>query len=61
MLSITCPECGQHLEIDDGFRGGVCRCSECGTMITVPQDLQPGPVFSQARELYFAYAKGETV
>jgi branched-chain amino acid aminotransferase len=24
-------------------------------------DLQPGPVFAHARELYFAYAKGETV
>ena len=25
------------------------------------RDLQPGPIFSKARELYFNYAKGETV
>jgi hypothetical protein len=26
------------LELDAGFAGGVCRCSECGTLMTVPAD-----------------------
>ncbi len=24
------------LELDDGFRGGVCRCSQCGALLRVP-------------------------
>ncbi len=41
MIELTCPGCGEELEIDDGFRGGVCRCSECGRIIQVPQDPAP--------------------
>jgi len=26
------------LELDAGFAGGVCRCSSCGTLMTVPSD-----------------------
>jgi hypothetical protein len=26
------------LELDAGFAGGVCRCSNCGTLMTVPSD-----------------------
>jgi len=26
------------LELDGGFAGGVCRCSSCGTLMTVPSD-----------------------
>lgn len=36
MINLTCPSCVSELEIDDGFRGGVCRCFDCGTLMTVP-------------------------
>jgi hypothetical protein len=35
-LDIECPSCGEMLELDAGFAGGVCRCSNCGTLMTVP-------------------------
>lgn len=35
-IELTCPTCEQQLELDEGFAGGVCRCSECGTLMTVP-------------------------
>ncbi len=38
MIELTCPQCSNELEIDDGFRGGVCRCFNCGTLMTVPDD-----------------------
>jgi len=37
MIRIHCPGCERTLEVDEGFAGGVCRCSECGTMMTVPE------------------------
>ena len=37
-LELDCPSCGEHLELDAGFAGGVCRCSKCGTLMTVPRD-----------------------
>lgn len=37
-LDIECPSCGEMLELDAGFAGGVCRCSNCGTLMTVPSD-----------------------
>lgn len=37
-LDLECPSCGEHLELDAGFAGGVCRCSNCGTLMTVPRD-----------------------
>lgn len=37
-LDIECPSCGEVLELDAGFAGGVCRCSSCGTLMTVPSD-----------------------
>lgn len=37
-LELDCPSCGEHLELDTGFAGGVCRCSNCGTLMTVPRD-----------------------
>lgn len=38
MINLLCPNCSTELEIDDGFRGGVCRCFSCGTLMTVPAD-----------------------
>lgn len=43
MIQLTCPGCGEELEIDDGFEGGVCRCSECGRMISVGQEAPKEP------------------
>lgn len=40
-LELTCPSCEQILMLDAGFAGGVCRCSSCGTLMTVPQVAQP--------------------
>lgn len=37
-IELDCPTCGEHLELDAGFAGGVCRCSSCGTLMTVPRD-----------------------
>jgi len=37
-LELECPSCGEMLELDAGFAGGVCRCSNCGTLMTVPSD-----------------------
>lgn len=35
-LLVQCYKCGKVLELDDGFRGGVCRCSQCGALLRVP-------------------------
>lgn len=36
MIKINCPQCNEQLEVDVGFAGGICRCFECGTLMTVP-------------------------
>ncbi|MAE65946.1 MAG: hypothetical protein CMJ18_16870 [Phycisphaeraceae bacterium] len=36
VLELNCPGCSQRLQLDVGFRGGVCRCDHCGKMMTVP-------------------------
>ena len=38
MIRLRCGNCGETLEVDDAFAGGVCRCSHCGTIQTVPAD-----------------------
>ena len=38
MIELTCPQCDSDLEIDEGFRGGVCRCFKCGSLLTVPAE-----------------------
>jgi len=40
MINLSCPKCTTELEIDDGFAGGICRCFECGTLMTVPAQSQ---------------------
>jgi hypothetical protein len=37
MIQLKCTQCGTLLELDDGFAGGTCRCSRCGTIQTVPR------------------------
>ena len=37
MISLTCAQCKNTLEVDDAFAGGVCRCQHCGTIQTVPR------------------------
>jgi hypothetical protein len=40
MISLSCTNCKSVLEIDDAFAGGVCRCTHCGTIQTVPAHLK---------------------
>ena len=37
-IVVQCHQCGKILHLDDGFRGGVCRCGGCGTLLRVPTD-----------------------
>lgn len=37
-MPLECPSCKLVLQIDVAFAGGVCRCSNCGTLMTVPRD-----------------------
>lgn len=39
-IELECPTCKSVLELDAGFAGGVCRCSSCGTLMTVPGGLK---------------------
>ena len=34
---VQCFHCNAILELDEGFRGGVCRCSACGSLLQVPK------------------------
>src|ERR1041384_1880667 len=34
---VQCFHCNAVLELDEGFRGGVCRCSGCGSLLQVPK------------------------
>ncbi len=46
-IMVQCHKCSKVLELDDGFRGGVCRCSSCGTLLQVP--IEAGPAASTSR------------
>lgn len=37
MVVVQCYHCSKILELDEGFRGGVCRCSQCGSLLQVPK------------------------
>jgi hypothetical protein len=54
-IELECPECDELLELDAGFAGGVCRCSSCGALMTVPADPQRG----KAEQLTRPEAPGE--
>lgn len=38
VIDLECPNCHESLELDAGFAGGVCRCANCGTLMTVPEN-----------------------
>lgn len=38
LLELECPNCLELLELDVGFAGGVCRCSNCSILMTVPEN-----------------------
>ena len=38
LLELECPNCKEMLELDIGFAGGVCRCSNCSILMTVPEN-----------------------
>jgi hypothetical protein len=38
-LQVNCRICGKAMILDRGFAGGVCRCSDCGTLMKVPERL----------------------
>ena len=46
-LELECPDCATLLELDADFAGGVCRCSSCGALMTVPAD----PSVQQAQQV----------
>lgn len=35
-LVVQCFQCQNLLELDEGFRGAICRCSHCGALLEVP-------------------------
>ncbi len=37
-VAVQCYHCSTVLELDEGFRGGVCRCSQCGSLLQVPKN-----------------------
>lgn len=37
MLEVTCPSCGEHMEVPDGDAGRETRCPTCGAAIQVPR------------------------
>lgn len=43
LIELECPQCAALLELDRGFVGGVCRCSQCGTLMTVPESADRTP------------------
>ena len=46
---VQCFHCNAILELDDGFRGGVCRCSGCGSLLQVPRGDAGPPTGRVAR------------
>ena len=36
-VELECPGCGKTLQLDKAFVGGVCRCSHCGMLMSVPE------------------------
>jgi len=46
---VQCFHCNAILELDDGFRGGVCRCSSCGSLLQVPRGEESAPAGKRVR------------
>ena len=48
-IVVQCFQCSTILELDDGFRGGVARCSNCGALLRVPKDVATTEVAGRPR------------
>jgi len=46
---VQCFHCSAILDLDDGFRGGVCRCSSCGSLLQVPRGEDGAPAGRKVR------------
>ncbi len=46
-IVVQCHQCSKILHLDEGFRGGVCRCGGCGTLLRVPKDAGTGKAGSR--------------
>ncbi|MGN6367098.1 MAG: hypothetical protein ACTHN5_02440 [Phycisphaerae bacterium] len=40
-VKVQCTKCNATLDLDEGFRGGVCRCN-CGALLQVPRSSTEG-------------------
>ena len=49
------------MKVDDGFAGGVCRCSTCGTIQTVPKKGDPATHASTPGTVIYERASREAV
>ncbi|MEX2672582.1 MAG: hypothetical protein WD294_10775 [Phycisphaeraceae bacterium] len=43
MVHLICPDCQAELEIDEAFKGSVCRCYTCGSLLSVPESRSEKP------------------
>jgi hypothetical protein len=39
-IKINCPECGEHIECDEGYRGSQINCPTCNGLFLVPQAMK---------------------
>lgn len=49
-FTFSCPQCGQHLEAQDEWRGQQTQCPSCGTNIEIPKIMQVKPVSIDPQE-----------
>lgn len=40
MIKVFCPKCDVWKEIDESFRSGIFRCSDCSSLLSVPEDAE---------------------
>lgn len=53
MISLNCAKCQTRLDVDDAFAGSACRCSNCGTIQTVPgRKRATAPAAAGSKTLY---------
>ncbi len=38
-LELDCPACGVRFVLDHAFAGSICRCSSCGALVSVNEDM----------------------
>lgn len=38
-LELDCPACGVRFVLDHAFAGSICRCSSCGALVSVDEDM----------------------